>query len=130
MTPTTVPYAEMDPATVPLCRLINSKFPGLQTTSSCQGFVDGHRPGEPWGVYFRIDRRVRHIRDAVDSLELLTWMINGDLRRAHRVHVGINSYPPSWNKWPLYFYLKGEAIHPDDVAAAIERYLAIVRKRR
>ena len=46
-------YEELDPAIVELCRAIN-ELPGLMTISSCQGFIDGHRKGEPWHVMFAI----------------------------------------------------------------------------
>ena len=123
------PYDEIDPACVRLCRFLNTEFPGITTSESCQGFIDGHRPGHPWSVYFKIDRRARNIRTAVESLEWLTWMINGDLARSDKgrgVSVGLNSYPPRWNREPLYFYITGaaeQAPHPDQIAEAIGWYL-------
>src|SRR4051812_20652313 len=37
----------LDPAITTLCRVID-EFPGIATTGGGQGYVDGHRPGEPW----------------------------------------------------------------------------------
>jgi hypothetical protein len=128
-----IPYGELDPAIVPLCRLLNDEFPGIQTSESCQGFVDGHQPGKPWGVYFRLDRRIRHVQTALDSLELLAWMVNSDLARARPewgISLGLNAAPPTWNYRPLYFWLHGESAHPDDLVGALGRYLVIVRRAR
>jgi hypothetical protein len=121
-------YAELDPAVVRLCRLLNTEFPGIHTTESCQGFIDDHEPGQPWLVIFKIDRRIRNIRAAVDSLELLTWMINSDLARTERgrgIRLELNSMPPMVNRQPLYFCLQGTTGHPDQVAESIEFLLRV-----
>jgi hypothetical protein len=91
-----LPVGELDPAIVELCHAIN-EFPGLRTRESCQGFVDGHRPGKPWAVYFQ-PTPSPPTRDGYTSLEFITWLCCYTARdRGFDVSVELNAPPPYLN---------------------------------
>lgn len=67
-----LPVGELDPAVVELCRAIN-EFPDIKTSESCQGFIDDHRPGRPWSIYFA-PHPSPPTSDGYASLEFLVWL--------------------------------------------------------
>jgi hypothetical protein len=103
-----LPVGELDPAIVELCRVIN-EFPGLWTRESCQGFVDGHRPGKPWEVYFQ-PTPSPPTPDGYTSLEFMAWLCCYTARdRGFDVSVELNAPPPYLNGPGecMYFIIKG-----------------------
>src|SRR5262245_52964908 len=90
-----VPYDEIEPAVRDLCRAIN-EFPGIVTCDSCQGLIDGHRPGEPWSVYFGCDRLAS--LEGYASIEFLVWLQREARAAGFRdLYVGVNAPPPYLN---------------------------------
>ena len=119
-------YETIDPGIARLCRFINENFPGLQTTDSCQGWVDGHRPGEPWQVYVRLDvEDPANLAEAVESLAYLAWLTNGAATRM-QVNMHLNSAPPYLNDPAPYFYIESSTVNPDDFLRQTQQVLAIV----
>jgi hypothetical protein len=115
------PYDEIDPAIVELCRAIN-EFPGIATMESCQGFVDGHRPGQPWAVYFGMAPDVTPAGYA--SIEFLTWVACDAAKSGWEINV--YSPPPYLNEVcrSMYFILSSLNEHPDKAAAWIRKLKA------
>jgi hypothetical protein len=117
----------LDPAVVELCHAIN-EFPGLRTRESCQGFVDGHRPGEPWAVYFQ-PTPSPPTPDGYTSLEFMTWLCCYTARdRGFDVSVELNAPPPYLNGPGecMYFIIKGRNRHPTEFAQFIREVLGLV----
>jgi hypothetical protein len=115
-----LPVNELDPAIVELCQAIN-EFPGLRTYESCQGFVDGHRLGEPWAVYFQ-PTPSPPTPDGYTSLEFMTWLCCYTARdRGFDVSMELNAPPPYLNGPGecMYFIIKGRNRHPTEFAQFI-----------
>jgi hypothetical protein len=121
-TTTPIDYEAIDPAVRRLCRVLNN-LPGIRTVHSCQGFIDGLRPGLPWIVSFELDRHPQHIAGAVDSLEWLTSIID-DFYETDEGDVGFDfDCPPIEGRRPLRFHFCSggiEGVPPDLIAEAIE----------
>jgi hypothetical protein len=112
-------YADFDPAIVELCRTIK-EFPGIATSESCQGFIDGHRPDRPWAVYFGPQRRMTFA--AYCSIEFLAWLKGKEASAAgFDVSLRLHSAPPYLNNPgnTAYFVIEGRNRHPDEFAAFI-----------
>ena len=113
-------YETFDPAIVDLCRAIN-EFPDIQTSDSCQGFVDDHREGEPWSVYFSPNPSPP-TPAGYASIEFLAGLSNRPARDAgFDVRVRLNAPPPAINGPGecLYFIIEGIKRHPDEFAAFV-----------
>lgn len=123
------PDERLDPAIINLCNAIN-EFECLHTIESCQGYIDDHRPDEPWIVIFQPCHPIT--QQAYSEIEFLAWLINNDLRPSlfpsGDVMLGLNSPPPYLNGIgeTMYFYIQGRGYHPDELADTIlaERYSA------
>jgi hypothetical protein len=90
-----VPYRQLDPAIVPLVRVLN-RFPAVHTIGSCGGHDEPdaiQADAGAWWVTFAVD----HTQAGWVSLEFLAWAINRAL--ASPVVLTPNSYPPFLN-WP------------------------------
>jgi len=116
-------YETIDPAIAPLCRFINEDFPGIPTTSSCQGWIDGHRRGEPWRVYVSLD--LDDLAAGVESLAYLAWLTNGG-GTGLLVTMHVNSPPPYLNDPAPYFYIESNTVHPDEFMRAVEKVRTIL----
>ena len=118
----TPPYEELDPAIVELCRVIN-EFPDTFTIDSCQGFIDGHKPDEPWSVFFKPDFPASF--DAYSVIEFLAWVINGGVAygEGFKVKLHLNSTPPGFNApgETMYFFIQGYNRHPDEFAVWLRK---------
>ena len=115
-----LPVGELDPAVVELCRAIN-EFPDIRTSDSCQGFIDDHRPGEPWAVYFA-PHPSPPTPGAYAAVEFLVWLCRSVARdRGFDVSVELNAPPPYLNGPGecLYFIIKGRNRHPTEFAQFI-----------
>lgn len=115
-----VNYNLMDPAIRELCRTIN-QFPGIITSSSCQGFVDGHRPGDPWTVHFRC--RGAPSLQGYASIEFIVSMQREARAAGFKVSVACNAPPPALNGvcQSLYFVLNGARRHPTEFSDLLSR---------
>lgn len=114
--------AGLDPEIVDLCRAIN-EFPDIATTQSCQGFVDGHRPGEPWAVYFRPNPSPP-TPDGYASIEFLIYLCGREAEASgFDVRATVNAPPPSLNGPGecLYFVISGIKRHPNEFAAYVRQ---------
>jgi hypothetical protein len=117
-----LPADELDPAIVELCCTIN-EFPGIKTSESCQGFIDNHRPGEPWAVYFAPDPSPP-TPEGYASIEFLAYACGNEAKVAgFDVRIGLNAPPPALNGPGrcLYFTIKGMNRHPDEFAAFLRQ---------
>jgi hypothetical protein len=114
-----VPYDQIEPAIRELCRAIN-EFPGVVTSGSCQGHLDGHRPGEPWQVYFSCNGLAS--LEGYASIEFLVWL-QSEARAAgfKDLFVGVCAPPPYLNGVceSMYFFYECTEGHPDDLAKLI-----------
>jgi hypothetical protein len=111
-----IPYDDLDPAIVELCKAIN-EFPGIITTESCQGFIGDHRPGEPWAVYFNFDGLPN--LDGYASVEFLVWVTKREAWAAgFDTAVLVNAPPPYLNGicQSMYYCLQCPNQHPDEFA--------------
>jgi hypothetical protein len=113
-----VPYDDFDPEIVGLCKLIN-EFPGIVTSSSCQGFLNNHRPEEPWHVYFECDGLPT--LEAYASIEFLVYLRREALASGFDICIGVYAPPPILNGLcrSMYFTIECKNRHPDDYAAFI-----------
>jgi hypothetical protein len=104
-------YEKIDPAVRDLCLAIN-EFPDIRTSNSCQGFIDGHRPGEPWTVFFRPQSLPS--LEAYASIEFLASLKRQAAFAGFDVLMSCNSGPPYLNGIgrSLYFVLTGSKGHP------------------
>jgi hypothetical protein len=116
-----IPYDEIDLAIRELCRAIN-EFPDIVTSDSCQGFVDGHRLGKPWSVYFKPNGLPT--LDAYASIEFLAYICG---REAHAAgfdtRLGAAAPPPVLNGvcQSMYFYIECLNSHPDNFAGFVRK---------
>ena len=113
-------YETFDPAIVDLCRAVN-EFPDIQTSDSCQGFVDDHREGEPWSVYFA-PRPSPPTPAGYASIEFLVYLCGRPARDdGFDVRVRVNAPPPLLNGpgQCLYFIIEGIKRHPNEFAAFV-----------
>jgi 5-methylcytosine-specific restriction endonuclease McrA len=108
------PSAKFDEAIVELCKAIN-EFPGVATSDSCQGFIDNHRPGEPWSVYFA-PQPSPPSRQGYAALEFLVYLCGSEAHAAgFDVRVGLNAPLPLHAPGEcLYFFIKGYDRHPEN----------------
>lgn len=118
-----IPYGEFDPQVVELCRAVN-EFPGIVTTESCQGYINDHRPDEPWTVFFAPNGPVTSA--AYCSIEFLVYLLNGcgiqqDGHKGFKATVCLNSADPGMNGpgATLYWFIEGTGRHPNELATAI-----------
>ena len=112
---TTLPETKLDPAMVRLSREVN-RLPGIATSESCQGFIDGHRPEEPWSVHFG-PTGTPSVK-AYASLEFLVWFVHPARHAGFNLSVAVNSPPPYLNGpgESMYFVLECKNKHPDELA--------------
>lgn len=116
-------YDTFDPAIVLLCKAINS-FPGILTTASCQGYIDGHRKGLSWRVCFSPLPETVITPQGYCSIEFLTWVINSEAKNmGFDVTLRMESFPPDPSEIgrSLSFVVEGHNRHPDDLAELINR---------
>lgn len=95
-----VPYDELDPPVVRLCRAINA-LPGVQTIGSCGGHEEGGMlPANQWsvGLYVEQGGDDRPTYPGWLSLEFLAWAIRDFGRAQHRVQMGALSVAPYLNE--------------------------------
>lgn len=110
-----IPYDELDPAMVRLCRTLN-EFDGIATQESCQGFVDGHRHGKPWSVYFGFDGVPT--LEGCAAIEFLVWLRREAQAAGFELELTVNSLAPYLNGvcQSMYFIIKCANRHPDELA--------------
>lgn len=118
-----IPNEELDPAVVELCRAINA-FSGIETKESCQGFVDGHRPGKPWNVYFGFEGAPS--LEGYAAIEFLVWLRRDAQAVGFDVEVAVNSFVPDPNHVgdSLYFVFRCKNRHPTEFADFIREMRA------
>jgi hypothetical protein len=126
------PYPELDPRIVPLVRVVNS-LPGIETTSSCQGRIDNHRPGEPWHVMFQatfpITPKGYFSIGAVYALlqdrklwEVKEWRLGGMRRQSQLVTLDVHACLDCLYRKVIGYRLMGMG-DPDEFAALLRTWI-------
>lgn len=122
LTSTEFDLDEFDPAIITLCEAIN-EFPGITTSESCQGYIDNHRPGEAWTVYFGPNGPIAS--EAYCAIEFLAWLLGPREAGAagFDVSLTLSSAPPYLNEpgRTMSFCIEGRNRHPDELAALIRK---------
>jgi len=115
-----VPYDQFDPEMVELCRVIN-EFPGIVTSSSCQGFLDDHRPGNPWHVYFECHGLPS--LEGYASIEFLVYLKREARADGFDMDVGVSASAPVLNGvcQSMWFTIHCRNRHPNDYAAFLRK---------
>ena len=112
----------VDPEIIGLCRAVN-EFPSIRTDESCQGFVNDHRPGVPWAVYYR-PHPSPPTRTGYKSIEFITYACGSEASAAgFDVRHRMNAPPPLLNGpgTCLYFIIEGIKRHPNEFAAFLRK---------
>jgi hypothetical protein len=110
------PYHHLDAHTRQLCEAL-TEFPGIKTIDSCQGFIEDHRPGKPWHVYFQPVPPITPA--AYASIEFIVSQRREARASGFDIYIEAGSPPPALNGIgeSLYFVIKCANDHPDRFAA-------------
>lgn len=115
-----MPYDDFDPEVIELCKTIN-EFPGIITSSSCQGFLNGHRADEPWHVFFQCDGLPS--LEGYASIEFLVYLRREAIADGFDIQIGVAAPPPMLNGIceSMYFTIECRNRTPNEYAAFIRR---------
>jgi hypothetical protein len=123
-----IPYKEMDPPIVTVCRAFNA-YPGLHTVSSCGGHEKGGvLPADQWEVALQVELDEGHrptLRGWV-SIEFIAWVLRDFARSGdgRELELTAESAPPFLNRPAntLTFWVWGRrpSTLPDDVAQHLD----------
>ena len=118
------PYDELDLAVRDLCRVINTNFFAIRTTSSCQGFIDGHREGEPWVVIVQPKESITE--EAYAQLEFLAWTVSDIGKAGSKIEMTVHSMPPHLNipGETMYFSISGQENNIADFTGFLEKVVS------
>jgi hypothetical protein len=113
-----LPYDQFDPEIVELCKTIN-EFPGIVTTSSCQGFLNDHQPDQPWHIFFQFDGLPT--LEGYASLEFLIYIRRGAIADGFDLEVGVDAALPAANGvcQSMYYFYECANRHPTQLSTFI-----------
>jgi hypothetical protein len=122
-----VPYRELDPAVVPLVRVLN-RFPAICTYTSCGGHPNPQYGSQAeqgtWYVDFHVDRT----DEGWISLEFFAWLNAGLVPEG--IYLTAGAHAPYLNQPGEMIYFRWTGQDPDDPECTPEAFATLLKQAR